>query len=77
MASAARGISLSAGERPVAAFGEVGLSGELRYVAHPERRIAEAAKFGLEPVFQPGPRKMLRQTLQEALEAAPQAAAAA
>ena len=40
-------MSLGDGERPLAAFGEVGLTGELRYVAHPERRMAEAAKFGL------------------------------
>jgi DNA repair protein RadA/Sms len=54
VASAARGVVLGGGERPVAAFGEIGLTGELRYVAHPERRIAEAAKFGLEPVLSPG-----------------------
>jgi DNA repair protein RadA/Sms len=55
VASAARGVPLG-GEsgRPVAAFGEIGLTGELRYVAHPERRVAEAAKFGLEPVLSPG-----------------------
>src|SRR5436305_2335494 len=46
LASAARGVPL-AGERPRAAFGEIGLTGELRHVAHPDRRIAEAAKFGL------------------------------
>jgi DNA repair protein RadA/Sms len=54
VASAARGVTLGEGERPLAAFGEVGLSGEIRHVAHPERRIAEAAKFGLEPVLAPG-----------------------
>src|SRR5436305_3053206 len=46
LASAARVVPL-AGERPRAAFGEIGLTGELRHVAHPDRRIAEAAKFGL------------------------------
>jgi DNA repair protein RadA/Sms len=39
----------------VACFGEVGLTGELRTVAHPDRRLAEAAKFGLKPVI--GPRE--------------------
>ena len=41
------------GERPVACFGELGLSGELRSVAHPDRRQAEARKFGLTPVIDP------------------------
>ena len=39
---------------PLACFGEVGLTGELRSVAHADRRLAEAAKFGLSPVLQPG-----------------------
>jgi DNA repair protein RadA/Sms len=39
--------------KPVACFGEVGLTGELRFVAHPERRLAEALKFGLERVLGP------------------------
>jgi DNA repair protein RadA/Sms len=39
--------------RPLACFGEVGLTGELRHVGHPERRLAEARKFGLEPVIGP------------------------
>jgi DNA repair protein RadA/Sms len=44
------------GERtPLACFGEVGLTGELRSVGHPDRRLAEAAKFGLSPVLGPGP----------------------
>jgi DNA repair protein RadA/Sms len=41
------------GEMPLACFGELGLTGELRYVAHPERRVAEAAKFGLGAVLGP------------------------
>jgi DNA repair protein RadA/Sms len=54
LASADRGESLAvSGERPLACFGEVGLTGELRFVAHPERRVAEAAKFGLAPVLGP------------------------
>ena len=47
-----------AGGRPLACFGEVGLTGELRHVGHPERRLAEAVKFGLAPVI--GPRSSER-----------------
>jgi DNA repair protein RadA/Sms len=54
LASAARGVALGCERRPLAAFGEVGLTGELRHAAHAERRLAEAAKFGLEPVVCPG-----------------------
>jgi DNA repair protein RadA/Sms len=54
VASAHRGEPLADPEgRPLACFGEVGLTGELRYVAHPERRVAEARKFGLTPVLAP------------------------
>jgi DNA repair protein RadA/Sms len=55
VASAARGVALGRGEgsTPLAAFGELGLTGELRWVAHPERRIAEARRFGLDPVLAP------------------------
>ncbi len=53
VASAQRGVPLGDGERPVACFGEVGLTGELRSVGHPDRRLAEAAKFGLQPVIGP------------------------
>ncbi len=54
LASAHRGQALARpGGKPLACFGEVGLTGELRYVAHPERRVAEASKFGLEPVVGP------------------------
>ncbi len=53
---------------PLAAFGEIGLTGELRFVAHPERRVAEAAKFGLDPVMSPEGRiRTLRQALAAAL----------
>ncbi|MDQ3103069.1 MAG: DNA repair protein RadA [Actinomycetota bacterium] len=45
-------LSDSAG-KPLACFGEIGLTGELRYVAHAERRVAEALKFGLNPVMGP------------------------
>ena len=39
--------------KPLACFGELGLTGELRYVGHPDRRVAEARKFGLGPVLGP------------------------
>ena len=52
LASAAKGISPAA-EQPLAAFGELGLTGELRHVGHADRRIAEARKFGLDRVVHP------------------------
>jgi DNA repair protein RadA/Sms len=55
LASASKGISMG-GEKPLAAFGELGLTGELRHVAHADRRLAEARKFGLERVVHPGER---------------------
>jgi Tat protein translocase TatB subunit len=54
VASAARGLELGRSGKPLGAFGELGLTGELRHVAHAERRMAEAAKFGLAPVLAPG-----------------------
>jgi DNA repair protein RadA/Sms len=54
VASAARGVVLGDGRTPLAAFGELGLTGELRHAAHPDRRLAEARKFGLGPVLHPG-----------------------
>jgi DNA repair protein RadA/Sms len=63
LASAAKGIAIGA-DKPLAAFGELGLTGELRHVAHADRRLAEARKFGLERVVQPGERVgTLRQAL--------------
>jgi DNA repair protein RadA/Sms len=63
LASAAKGIAPAA-DRPVAAFGELGLTGELRHVGHADRRTAEARKFGLEHVIQPTERvTTLRQAL--------------
>jgi DNA repair protein RadA/Sms len=52
LASAAKGIAPAA-DRPLAAFGELGLTGELRHVGHADRRIAEARKFGLDRVIHP------------------------
>ena len=71
LASAARGVPLGFGARPLAAFGEVGLGGELRHVAHPDRRVAEAARFGLEPVMAPAqPASTLHEALEHALAGA-------
>lgn len=54
LVSAHRGESLANAEgRPLACFGEIGLTGEMRFVAHPERRAAEAVKFGLKPILGP------------------------
>jgi DNA repair protein RadA/Sms len=53
LASAHRGEPLRAEDAPLACFGEVGLTGELRFVAHPERRVAEGLKFGLGPILAP------------------------
>jgi DNA repair protein RadA/Sms len=51
VASASRGVPLRG--TPRACFGELGLTGELRWVGHPERRLEEAAKHGLEEVIAP------------------------
>jgi DNA repair protein RadA/Sms len=68
VASAARGVPLGRGNAPLAAFGELGLTGELRHAAHPDRRLAEAKKFGLESVLAPGKQLPdLRSALRSAL----------
>jgi DNA repair protein RadA/Sms len=51
VASAARGVPLRG--TPRACFGELGLTGELRWVGHPERRLGEAAKHGLKATIAP------------------------
>jgi DNA repair protein RadA/Sms len=77
LASAAKGMPLGA-DRPLAAFGEIGLTGELRAVAHHERRVSEAEKFGLAPVLAPGDGSgTLRQALRRALAGAEPAVEAA
>jgi DNA repair protein RadA/Sms len=77
VASAARGVAHGGGEAPVGCFGEIGLTGELRTVGHPDRRLAEAAKFGLRPVIAPGEgAATLRQAVKAALAAAPSERAA-
>ncbi len=74
VASASRGVSLRG--TPRACFGELGLTGELRWVGHPERRLAEASKHGLSDVVAPpgsgaGAREAgtLREALAEVLPA--------
>ncbi len=76
VASAHRNQPLVAGVgKPLACFGELGLTGELRYVGHPDRRVAEARKFGLGPVIGPAGGEKLaglaaHATLRAALRAA-------
>jgi DNA repair protein RadA/Sms len=68
VASAARGVPLqSVAGRPLACFGEVGLTGELRTVAHADRRLAEAAKFGLGTVAEPARLRTLRDAVRSVL----------
>src|SRR5215208_2378552 len=55
VASAHSGSALEADGKPLACFGEIGLTGEVRYVAHADRRVAEARKFGLTQVLGPPP----------------------
>ncbi|MDP9385275.1 MAG: DNA repair protein RadA, partial [Actinomycetota bacterium] len=80
VASAVRGVPLGGeGGRPVACFGEVGLTGELRSVGHADRRLAEARKFGLERVVSPAAgtlRAAIRQVLAKAAPRPSEAAAA-
>ena len=81
VASAVRGVALGGdGGRPLACFGELGLTGELRSVAHADRRLAEAAKFGLRPVINPDthpPDPTLRAVLSGVLGGRPRGALAA
>ena len=64
VASAAKkAVMTGENNRPLACFGELGLTGELRTVAHAERRLAEAAKFGLGTVIEPGGYATLRAAL--------------
>lgn len=77
VASAARGVTAGSGELPLACFGEVGLTGELRPVAHADRRNREATKFGLGAVVSPEQAPTLRHALRAALGQAEPAARAA
>ncbi len=68
VASAARGRPLqSAPGRPLACFGELGLTGELRTVGHSDRRLAEAAKFELGEVVHPSRCRTLRDAVRATL----------
>jgi DNA repair protein RadA/Sms len=75
VASASRGVAIRS-ERPPApraCFGELGLTGELRWVGHPERRLEEAAKHGCNGVIAPkdsGGEALEATTLLEALAVA-------
>jgi DNA repair protein RadA/Sms len=63
LVSASKGVAPADGA-PLAAFGELGLTGELRHVGHADRRVAEARKFGLDGVVCPSQRvTTLRQAL--------------
>jgi DNA repair protein RadA/Sms len=75
VASAAKGVPTR--PAPLACFGEIGLTGELRSVAHAERRIEEAAKFGLQTTVSPASVPTLRAALRAALGVREQAARAA
>jgi DNA repair protein RadA/Sms len=75
VASAARNVATT--PSPLACFGEIGLTGELRSVAHPDRRTAEAAKFGLRTVLAPGSAPTLRAAVRAALGGSDRAARAA
>jgi DNA repair protein RadA/Sms len=78
VASAVKGVALGGSDgQPLACFGELGLTGELRSVAHADRRLAEAAKFGLEPVLEPNAHGTLRAALAGAFEGARRGALAA
>jgi DNA repair protein RadA/Sms len=86
VASASRGVPLEGAPgpaAPVCCFGEVGLTGELRSVGHPDRRLTEARKFGLARVIAPagsgagaGEAPTLREAVRAALPATPRARAA-
>jgi DNA repair protein RadA/Sms len=68
VASAARRTALRGeGDLPLACFGELGLTGELRSVAHADRRLAEAERFGLRPVSCPERHSTLQAALAGAL----------
>jgi DNA repair protein RadA/Sms len=79
VASAAKRVALRGmdASRPLACFGELGLTGELRTVAHADRRRAEADKFGLVPVVDPDSHGTLRDALEAVLAARPPTAQAA
>jgi DNA repair protein RadA/Sms len=76
VASAAKRMALTRGGVPLTCFGEIGLTGELRTVAHSDRRTSEAAKFQLGEVIEPGAHGTLRAALQVAFGSTPERLAA-
>jgi DNA repair protein RadA/Sms len=72
VAGAAQGKQATNGGPPLACFGEIGLTGELRSVAHSDRRLAEAQRFGLRTVVAPAGSGAPREaaTVREALRLA-------
>jgi DNA repair protein RadA/Sms len=62
---------------PLACFGELGLTGELRTVAHADRRLQEARRFGLDSVLEPESSGSLKAAVAAALGTRRQVAAAA
>ncbi len=69
VAGAAKGVRMRGADSsaPLACFGELGLTGELRTVAHGDRRVSEARRFGLEPVVSPESHRTLRDAVGAAL----------
>ena len=57
LGSPRRGARRSARDARSPASARSGLTGRARFVAHPERRVAEALKFGLSPVLGPAGRR--------------------
>jgi len=83
--SAQRGQPAGDGSKPLACFGELGLTGDIRFVGHADRRVGEAVKFGLGPVVGPqsgdpirglAPCGTVRQALRVAFSASASRAAA-
>jgi DNA repair protein RadA/Sms len=78
VASAAKRVALTGDDGgPLACFGELGLTGELRTVAHGDRRLSEAQRFGLTPVVEPEQFRSLRAAFSSALTPARKVPAAA
>jgi DNA repair protein RadA/Sms len=65
IASAFRDVPLA---RNVAAFGEVGLSGEVRNVSHTIRRATEATKLGFTRIIAPNSARTLNAAIDLALQ---------
>jgi DNA repair protein RadA/Sms len=77
VSAAKRSALMGASGSPLACFGELGLTGELRTVAHAERRLTEARKFGLTPVIEPEAHGTVRSAVAAALGLKPETVARA